>query len=100
MTLNINRRRQYAQTVDADRSQLPLRNIVSLALGGWTSMNQQAITFGIAYYMDQNCALHEVQLAINEVDRLFHSRFESKLRMIGQGPAYWSKARHTLEGHV
>jgi hypothetical protein len=46
-------------------------------LDGWTSMNKLAITSVIAYYMDQNWALHDVQLAFDVVDRLFCSRFES-----------------------
>jgi len=70
-------RREYALTVDAIKKQLPLRNEVSLALDGWTSTNKLAITSVIAYYMDRNWALREVQLAFNEVNRLFGSRFES-----------------------
>jgi len=69
--------REYALTVDAIKQLLPLHNNVSLALDGWTSTNQLAITSVIAYYMDQNWALNEVQLAFNEVNRLFYSRFES-----------------------
>jgi len=70
-------RREYALTVDAIKKQLPLRNKVSLALDGWTSMNKLAIPSVIAYYMDRNWALCEVQLAFDEVDRLFCTRFES-----------------------
>ena len=70
-------RREYALTVDAIKKQLPLRNKVSLALDGWTSTNKLAITSVIAYYMDRNWALREVQLAFDEVNRLFISRFES-----------------------
>jgi len=70
-------RREYALTVDAIKKQLPLRNNVGLALDRWTSMNKLAITSVIAYYMDRNWALHEVQLAIDEVNRVFISRFES-----------------------
>jgi len=70
-------RREYALTVDAIKKQLPLRNKVSLALDGWTSTNKLAITSVIAYYMDRNWTLHEVQLAFDEVDGLFCSRFES-----------------------
>jgi len=69
--------KEYALTVDAIKKQLPLRNKVSLALDGWTSTNKLAITSVIAYYMHQNWALHGVQLAFDEVDRLFCSRFES-----------------------
>jgi len=63
--------------VDAIQKQLPIRNKVSLALDGRTSTTKLAITSVIAYYMDQNWALREVQLAFDEVDRLFGSRFES-----------------------
>jgi len=69
-------RREYALTVYAIKKQLPLRNTVSLALDGWTSTNKLAITSVIAYNMDRNWALREVQLAFDEVDRLFCSRFE------------------------
>jgi len=79
-------RREYALTVDATMKQLPLRNKVSLALDGWTSKNKLAITSVIAYYMDRNWALDEVQLAFDDVDCLFGSRFKSQLKMIGQGP--------------
>jgi len=70
-------RREYALTVDAIKKQLPVRNKVGLALDGWTSTNKLAITSVIAYYMDRNWALGEVQLAFDEIDRLFYSRFES-----------------------
>jgi len=69
--------REYALTVDAIKKQLPLRNKVSLALDGWTSTNKLAITSVIAYYMDRNWDLREVQLAFDEVNRLFISCFES-----------------------
>jgi len=70
-------RREYALTVIAIKKQLPIRNKVSLALDGWTSTNKLAITSVIAYYMDRNWALCEVQLAFDEVDRLFGSHFKS-----------------------
>ena len=70
-------RREYVLTVDAIKKQLPSQNKVSLALDGWTSTNKLAITSVIAYYMDRNWALREVQLAFDEVDRLFFSAFES-----------------------
>jgi len=69
-------RKEYALSVDAIRKQLPIRNKVSLALDGWTSTHKLAITSVITYYMDRNWALREVQLAFDEVDRLFCSRFE------------------------
>ena len=70
-------RRECALTVDAFKKQLPIRNKVSLALDGWTSTNKLPITSVIADYMDRNWALHEVQLAFDEVDCLFCSYFES-----------------------
>jgi len=69
--------REYALTVDAIKKQLPLQNKVSLALDGWTSTNKLFIMSVIAYYMDRKWALREFQLAFDEVDRLFCSRFES-----------------------
>jgi len=68
--------REYALTVDAIRKQLPSQNKVRSGLDGWTSTNTVAITSVFAYYMDRNWALHEVQLALVEVDRLFLSRFK------------------------
>jgi len=70
-------RREYALTVDAIKKQLPLRNEVSLALDRWTSTNTLAITSVIAYYMDRNSALRDIQHTLDGVDRLFCSRFES-----------------------
>jgi len=64
-------------TVDAIKKKLPSRHKVSLGLNGWTSLNKLAIMLVIAYNMDQNWALHEVQLAFDEVDHLFFSRFKS-----------------------
>jgi len=69
--------REYVLTVNAIKNQLPIRNKVSLALDGWTSMNKLAITSVIVYYMDRNWALSDVRLAFDGVDRLFGSRFES-----------------------
>jgi len=69
--------REYALTLDAIKKQLPVRNKVSLALNGWTSINKLAITSVVGYYMDRNWALLEVQLAFDEVDWLFYFRFES-----------------------
>jgi hypothetical protein len=69
--------RECALTVDAIKKQLPIRNTVSLALDGWASTNKLAIKSDIVYYMDRNWALREVQLALDDIDRLFGSRFES-----------------------
>jgi len=70
-------RREYALTVDAINKQLPLWYKVSLALDGLTSTNKLAIKLVIAYYVDHNWALREVQLAFDEVDRLCFSSLES-----------------------
>jgi len=77
MTLSNICQKEYALTVDAIKKQLPVRNKVSLALDAWTSTHKLVIMSVIAYYMDRNWALHEVQLAFNEVDRLFYSHFKS-----------------------
>jgi len=69
--------RTCALTVDAIKKQLLLQNKVSLALDGCSSTNKRAITSVIAYYIDRNRDLSEVQLAFDEVDRLFLSAFES-----------------------
>jgi hypothetical protein len=63
--------------VDATKKQLPIQYKVSLDLEGWTSTNKLSISSGIAYSMDRNWALREVQRALDEVDRLLCSRFES-----------------------
>ena len=76
MTLSNICRREYELTVDAIMKQLPLRNQVGLALDGWTSTNKFAITSVIAYYMDRDWALREVQLAFDEVDCLICCRSE------------------------
>jgi hypothetical protein len=68
--------REYTLTLDAIKKQLPSRNKVSFALDGWTSMNNLARTSVIAYYMDRNWALLEIQLASDEVDSQFFSYFE------------------------
>jgi len=81
-------RRGYALPVDAIKKQLQSRNIVALALDGWTSPKKRAITSVMGYYMHRNWALHDVQLSFDEVDCLFLSLFESELKIIGQGPTY------------
>ena len=77
LTLSNICQREYALTVDAIKKQLPIRNKVSLALDGWTSTNKLAIMSVIAYSMDWNWGLCEVQLAFDEVDQLFCSHFET-----------------------
>jgi len=88
-------RREYSLTVDAIKKKLPTGNKVSLALDGWTSTNKLAITSIIAYYMDRNWAMREVQLSFDEVNSLFFFQFNSSFKIIGQGSTYWSKASHT-----
>jgi len=90
-------RREYSLTVDAIKKQLLSTNKVSLALDGWTSTNKLAITSVIAYYMDRNWALREVQLAFDEVYSPIFSYFESSLRITGQGSAYGSTSSRTFE---
>jgi len=68
--------REYVLTMNAINKQLPSRNKVSLALDRWTSTNPLAITSVNAYYVDQDWALREDQLAFDEVDRRFFSPFE------------------------
>jgi hypothetical protein len=77
MTLNNICWRVYALTVDAIKKHLRLRNKVSLGVDESTSTNKLVITSVIAYYMDPNWALREVQPAFDEVDPLFCSLFES-----------------------
>jgi len=84
--------REYALTVAAIEEELPIRNRVSLASDGWTSTIKQAITSVIAYKKNRDGGLRQVQLAFDEVYRLFCFCFENQLRMIDQGPTYWSKA--------
>jgi hypothetical protein len=59
-------------------------------------MNKVAITQIIAYYIDQNWALGEVQLTLDEVDSLVFSNFGKDLRTIGHVTKYCSKTNHTF----
>jgi len=70
-------RREYALKGDAIQNQLPSPNKVSSAVDEWTSTNKLASRSVIGCYMDRNWALSEIQLAFDEVDRLFFSLFES-----------------------
>ena len=70
-------RRDYPLSMDVVKKQLLSRNEVSSTLDGWTSPNTLAIRSVNAYSVDWNWALREVQLAFNEVNCLFCSRFES-----------------------
>jgi hypothetical protein len=58
--------------VDAIKKQLTLRNKDRLALEGLTLRHIFTTMWAIAYYMDQHWALREIQLAFNEVNRLFY----------------------------
>jgi hypothetical protein len=69
-------------------------------LDRWISTIKPTVEWVIAYCMDPNWALREVQLASNEIDRMFCSTFESQLRMISQGPTYWSNGSRAYEGHA
>jgi len=91
--------RGYSLTMDSIIKQLPSWNTVSLALDGWTSTNKSSINSVIAYYMNWNWALRDVQLAFDVVDCLFFSFIKSQLRMIGPGPTYWRNATGAFEGH-
>jgi hypothetical protein len=62
--------------VDAIKQQLPSQNTVSLAWDGWKSTNTLATMSVIAYYMNRNWELCEVQLDLKEIDHLFISYFE------------------------
>jgi len=90
-------RREYALTMDDIMKQLRSQSTVSFALHWWTSTNTLAIMSVIAYYMDQNWALHEVQLGFDKVDHPLFSSFKSEFRMLGQGPTFWSKASRAFE---
>jgi hypothetical protein len=50
---------------------------IPLVFGRWISTNKLAIMLVNAYYINQNWALYEVPLALDEVDHLFFSHFES-----------------------
>jgi len=63
--------------MEAIEKKLPSRTRVGVALDGWTSTYKLAISSVIPDYMDGHYAKREVQLASNEVDRLFFAAFES-----------------------
>jgi len=67
----------YAQTMDANKKQLPSPNTCSIAMDRWKMMNKLALKWVIAYNKDPNWVLGEVQPACDEVDPLFFSGFES-----------------------
>jgi hypothetical protein len=57
-------------------------------MDGWTLTNKLALMLDIAYYMNQNWVLRNMQLELDVVDSPFVSYFESSFRIIGQGSAY------------
>jgi len=61
-------------------------------------MNKLATTLVIAYDMDQNWVLREVQLAFDDVDSAFFFYFEISLRITCEGSTYSSMASWTFEG--
>jgi len=75
-TVSNNCWREYSLTVDAIKKQFPSGNNVSLVLDEWRSMNKSPITSVIAYYIDRNWELREVQLAFDKVDSMLSSYFE------------------------
>jgi len=91
-------RREYSLEVHAVKTQLPSSNEVSLALEGWTSTSKLAIMLVMVDYMDPNWALQAVKLALDEVDRLYFSFFESWIKMICQGSTYWGMASCSFQG--
>jgi hypothetical protein len=90
-------RRDYALTVDVIKKQLPRQNKISLTLDGWTSTKTRAMMSVIAYCMNRNWVLSEVQLTFDEVECLFGSCFDSELRMSRQGATYWSKINYKFK---
>jgi len=64
-------------TVDVINKQLLAQRKFNLALDGWTSINKIARTSVIAYYINQDQALHEVQVAFANVNRQFVACFEN-----------------------
>lgn len=54
----------------------------------------------IAYYMEWTCALHQFNMAIEEVDGPFLSGFEILLKMIRYEATYCGKARHTVQANA
>ena len=97
-TLSNTCRGEYTLTLDAIKKQWPSRIEVSLALDRWTSTGKLAITSFIAYNMDWNWALREVELAFNEFDSSFFSYFEISSRITCQGSTNGCMASRTFEG--
>jgi hypothetical protein len=90
-------RRDYALPADAMMKQLPSRNTGSFALDWWTSTNKLVVMLVIAYWIDQNWALGEIQLAFDKIDCQFFSTLARWLRFTWQGPTCWNNVSHTLE---
>jgi hypothetical protein len=84
--------------VDAIKNPQVSRNNDRLGVDRWTLRNNLAISLVIAYDMDRNWALQDVQLAVDKVDRLLFSYFRNEILMIGQEATYWSLTSKTFEG--
>jgi hypothetical protein len=67
--------------VESIKQQLPSRYKVSSALDRRISTNKLALTLLIAYYVDQNWAVLEVQVACDKVECPVLSNFDSSLRI-------------------
>ena len=92
-------RREYTLTIEAIINELPESNKVSLALDGWTSTTKLAITSVIAYYIDRNWNLKEVQLAFDEVCTPPISRGHTMKtnNLEGERKAYWRTTSRPFE---
>lgn len=91
--------REYTPRVDSIKMQMPSMKNINLALDGWTSMNNLAITSFIAYYMDCHWVLPKLTLTIIKVDNLFFSYCKWEVIMMGPELTYWTKAGMTLKGN-
>lgn len=61
--------KEYSLTIQAIRNELPHgTRKISLAMDGWTSPNKLPITSMLAYYIDDDWNLREVQLGFDEVN--------------------------------
>jgi hypothetical protein len=76
MTISNIHWREYALTLDAITKQMLSRNKVCVPSDKQTSTTKLAITAVIAYCMDRNYALRELELTVDEVDCVFFSAVE------------------------
>lgn len=89
---------EYNLTLNAIQKQLPARNKVSLAIDGWTSMINIAITSVVDYYINWKWSMSEVQLVYNTIANQCFFQFEQWLRIACQGSTYCSTDCQTIEG--